>query len=222
MLKITSKKIIKSIAYAIPLIICTDLANCMRHIEIPLSETEKGILSREVPLQESTQSDIFYEKINKYAHNREELEKAHNMFKEAFYGDGTSEYSRCFKKYVEGYLEQFISSEELFSGDYGEMRIKCLELGADLLKIMRGSLKECHVELGKVLMMLSFQLTSEKDLDYLVRVLKESAFWYCMATADNEMYEEGLQEIFCNLHSAIYRQQMKDSKSTSTCCCNIL
>ncbi len=228
MLKKISKKAMKSIALAIPLIMCTDLANCMRHIEIPLSEAEKGILSHRPPQSEITSSYILSDHIPKDDHSREGIERMCQMYREVFYGDGKSEYSRCFKRYVENYMERFMSPEGPFSIDsYGMMCSNCLEYRDDLIDIYNKAIvRQYCAHLGGALLGLCYLLNPYEELDYFIQVLKESCFWFSIATVVDEACDGSLRQAIGELETALYMKTSKEDRERrsdkSKSCCDIL
>lgn len=186
-------------------------AKAMR--EFPkLSETEERILYTSRPaLQEISASHEAYRK----AKESRELKEKSELFKQAIYGFGKSEYSQILTQYVNSTINVFCC-RPLFSGSVSDIVGRCMELSFNL--IFYCSTIRCFAELGHCFGKLASITEKAGDLKDAVKLQKQSIFWFRMAVMENSNYCRELENGVESLKEMLSNKHFNDSKYMCCCC----
>ena len=158
------------------------------------SEMEKLRYGKE-GLQEGCRSkDVQKEGARIYSSNHE---KAYELFRIAFGGDGKSKFSKKFRSLFDDAIKKFCENDNLFEGDYKEIRAKFVEQTAYLWPYKDLAFVCNCYSLFLTAKDLAFLQEKAKNKEKAILWMKEALFWYILNEEQEEPVEDG--ELFDNI-----------------------
>ena len=124
-------------------------------------------------------------------------EKAYELFRIAFGGDGKSEFSKKFRSLFYDGIKGFCKNDNLFEGDYKEIRAKFVKQTAYLWPyIDLAFINNCY-SLFVTVKKLSFLQEKAENKEKAISLMKEALFWCILNEKQEDPVEDS--ELFDNI-----------------------
>ena len=205
-----------------------------RTLKVDLSAEEEKILARGWTQQEIKQeSDAFCANPTE----PEETSAKVEYWRKLFFGSGITEFSRCFRKYTQKYMEKFLSPDGILTDEPKEIYANLPIYNGDLTYIERKKLPlteqmilNLHTSWpigGQIFLLLDQEKSNipHNNLKFY-QIMQEQCFWLMIYQAPfsvfDDYYDGSHSELISYLKYFCTYDVRQENKKNEKSCCNLL